>query len=809
MFCLLVAVHDFFTALKHVGVELVQGLLTGQIQLALLAKGGAHLVVAGHRGGFQSDGGGQQGGSAGHAGSLGKGGLHGVAGVGRQHALAGQEHGGFLAGHEGDKAEGFGRMLGVLAHGDEGAQSAGGYGIILHVEGGQVGHVPVGNLDALVGIVLEHGDGPFTVDEHGAVAQAEVLEPVNALSALLRKAHVGFVLVQRAVADLHPLGDGGEIVVQQVRIALIGGQRSIQPVGQEAAPELRAVFLIGHLLGDLQILIPGDALGIRNAHLVKEGLVVVQGIQRGAVGQAVILIFERGFVDDGAIAGQIQLGFGNVGGQGHQGVQRHQVQDGCLRVAADQIHVRAVGGGHDHGALVVVVMIDEAGFDVDVRVGLLKHFDQLGHVAFLIGPAVVIQRYLIGSLGQAGRDGRRHEDKSDYQRKYLFHIHAPFDLGEFVLPVVKTPDIAEQRKKRIDSLLKIFEDEKIDMMIDNYFHSSMLPWNAIAARIGGVRYVVYDHGNLVSWMNYVEDCFTERFDWLKLSDAVVSLSSVQKHLYDAMGIPSVIIPNPTEKYCSNLQHKGRILNESSCKILWVGRFEYQKKPLDAVRSFERIKSRYPGAQLYMLGQGSEEQKVKDYINQNSIGNVYMEGFQRDIDTYYKSCDVLLITSEYESWSLVLREAMAHGMPVIAYMLNNIDIMSEANGIVAVEQDDIESLADAVIGVCSDRERYRVLSEKAYQWFQEYKDFDWNTAWSTFITVIGDGKANDYLSKVENDECNLIQAMIRYHGNGMKRAITTIEELEEDAIKGRSRTYKFGEAVAKPFKWISQALHSFI
>ena len=56
-----------------------------------------------------------------------------------------------------------------------------------------------------------------------------------------------------------------------------------------------------------------------------------------------------------------------------------------------------------------------------------------------------------------------------------------------------------------------------------------------------------------------------------------------------------------------------------------------------------------------------------YLKKNNLNNVSIIGFQnqKQLREYYLISDVLILPSEYETWGLVINEAMASGMPVIS------------------------------------------------------------------------------------------------------------------------------------------------
>ena len=101
-------------------------------------------------------------------------------------------------------------------------------------------------------------------------------------------------------------------------------------------------------------------------------------------------------------------------------------------------------------------------------------------------------------------------------------------------------------------------------------------------------------------------------------------------------------------------------------ILFCGKFQEKKRPLDLLRAFSLLNGQPPAA-LVFVGDGALRPAMERFVAQHSLPHVYFLGFknQKEIATYYAMADVLVLPSSDETWGLVLNEAMCCGLPVVA------------------------------------------------------------------------------------------------------------------------------------------------
>lgn len=113
-------------------------------------------------------------------------------------------------------------------------------------------------------------------------------------------------------------------------------------------------------------------------------------------------------------------------------------------------------------------------------------------------------------------------------------------------------------------------------------------------------------------------------------------------------------------------------------ILNVGRLHVQKGQSDLIEAFNILYGSYPGLKLLIVGSGLKEKELKNKAN--SLGlkdNVKFLGEIREIEEIYKIADIFVLSSLYEGFGMVVIEAMASAVPVVATLVDGINEIAES------------------------------------------------------------------------------------------------------------------------------------
>lgn len=156
-------------------------------------------------------------------------------------------------------------------------------------------------------------------------------------------------------------------------------------------------------------------------------------------------------------------------------------------------------------------------------------------------------------------------------------------------------------------------------------------------------------------------------------------------------------------------------------ILFVGRLSKEKNVPLLLSAFKLILNKY-NLTLHIAGDGKERATIKNIVNREKIRNVILHGpvFDSELRELYLTSDVFILPSSLESFSTVILEAMASGLPVIA---SNISGLRNAVGDCGIlVRPTPENFANAIIRLIEDGDLRKELISKGKD---KAKQHDWD------------------------------------------------------------------------------------
>ena len=110
------------------------------------------------------------------------------------------------------------------------------------------------------------------------------------------------------------------------------------------------------------------------------------------------------------------------------------------------------------------------------------------------------------------------------------------------------------------------------------------------------------------------------------------------------------------------------LRDGTLNILFVGRFEERKGLIHLLKAYHRLRKRHVDARLLIVGTGPKLREYRRYVGLRGIRDVEFLGRVSDDEKarYFASADIFCAPATgQESFGIVLLEAMAAGVPIVA------------------------------------------------------------------------------------------------------------------------------------------------
>lgn len=140
-------------------------------------------------------------------------------------------------------------------------------------------------------------------------------------------------------------------------------------------------------------------------------------------------------------------------------------------------------------------------------------------------------------------------------------------------------------------------------------------------------------------------------------------------------------------------------------LLMVGRDYFQKGLYTALKALPIILKVVPDAKLTVIGKEYPHSKLVANLIAKGLPVSYIDGVPRDqINKYYNEASVLIHPSEIDQLPIVLLEAMASELPIVASNVGGIpeEIENGVNGYL-IERGDYKELAGKVIALLTNPE----------------------------------------------------------------------------------------------------------
>lgn len=213
----------------------------------------------------------------------------------------------------------------------------------------------------------------------------------------------------------------------------------------------------------------------------------------------------------------------------------------------------------------------------------------------------------------------------------------------------------------------------------------------------------------------------------------------------------VVLTNEDKGYWGNLPNLEVIPNAAKLvskrysdgknkRVIAVGRLDYQKGFDRLIQVWELVQKtgKYTDWNLDIFGQGEWKEWLQLLIDEKYLSDtLHINKPTNRIYEEYAKSSIIVMTSNYEGFGMVLVEAMACGVPAIAFdcQCGPKDIIQPGENGLLVRNGDIEGLATAMMKLMDDAAYRQRLSENAKGIISTYAEETVMQQWITLFTTL--------------------------------------------------------------------------
>lgn len=321
----------------------------------------------------------------------------------------------------------------------------------------------------------------------------------------------------------------------------------------------------------------------------------------------------------------------------------------------------------------------------------------------------------------------------------------------------------EDYGKRAEVLEQEIKRYGVDVMVYHPWVSDILLWDLLVCKLAGADFIVQCHSVFPVLMRNFRIYFARMIKIYELCDAVVTLSRTDQLFWQNFN------PNVYETRNPLFFDRNAICPSElqGSDIVWIGRFNTEKRPMDALKIMQKVLIEEPKARLFMLGEIHAEARKfyeKKLIEMELDKHVVICGYVSDISEYLQKASLQLMTSEYEGFPLALLEGMAYGLPCVMYELPYLFLAKNHEGITAVEYKDTASAAIEVLNLLRNKKKRTEMGKAAYAFIKQMATFQFDKKWKEIFDSL-----NQNHSMVDQEKLLMFHTLFDFYEEGALRA----------------------------------------
>ena len=221
---------------------------------------------------------------------------------------------------------------------------------------------------------------------------------------------------------------------------------------------------------------------------------------------------------------------------------------------------------------------------------------------------------------------------------------------------------------------------------------------------------------------------------IRKADAIVALTKGDAADWKQYNKRVFVIPNVV-----HLNDSGSYASCEQKSVIYVGRFSKQKGIVSLLRIWKIVNQQHPDWRLDIYGEGEMKEYYLPIVSEMNA-NIRIYPPTSNILSIYRKHSILLLTSHYEPFGLVLPEAMSCGLPVVAFNCpyGPAEIITDGFDGYIVKNHNHEDFANHVCKLIEDENLRVKMGKVGIQSSQRYRTENIIPKWKNlFKMIVGD------------------------------------------------------------------------
>ncbi len=311
-------------------------------------------------------------------------------------------------------------------------------------------------------------------------------------------------------------------------------------------------------------------------------------------------------------------------------------------------------------------------------------------------------------------------------------INERYDIEIKYIPSKISLSITGKTNVEISILTKFINDFKPDIIHTHLFEAELISrWNINDK----ATYFTHCHDNMKQLSGLTRHKSIKK----NITDLYEKNSIVKKYLTcennfiavseDTKQYFSDVLPKKLAKNIHLLSNainykkfqRNNIKKANTLRLINIGSFAANKNQTFLIDVILELKKEDFLCELYLLGEGEEQQKVKNKAIINGLKNdIKFLGNVNDVEEQLWKSHLYLHTSKSESFGLTMLEAMASGVPVISLdAKGNRDYIKDGINGYIIKEEDPKLFSHKIINIIKDEKLYKKLSDNGQETAKRY------------------------------------------------------------------------------------------